>query len=377
MNKNIPLPLITKLTILMLFWILLFYFLDIFRNVLYPLCIAILFAFLLYPVARFFEKKLSFPRILSNIISIVFGIAIIYTGLFFIYKQLSEFIHDLPAMERQAIKNLVTMVTVVESLLDLNIENKEVFLIENMKELSRNLGQHISIFLNATTNTIFSIFILPVYIFFFLYYRNKFRDFILKLIPDHNLIIAEKTLDEVSVVTKKYMSGVFFVVFLLCFLNSIGLMIVGVEHAVLLGVIAAIINFIPYFGTIIGYLFPFLFALLTGDSPNLALGVVVLFVIVQFTENNILTPNIVGGSVRINPFVIILSVLLGGYVWGIPGMFISVPLVAMIKILCDNVDSLKPWSFLLGDEGTEEHALTVGKFRKFFHFNKKTQPPSK
>ncbi|WP_020528005.1 AI-2E family transporter [Flexithrix dorotheae] len=377
MSKNFPLPLVSKLTILMLFWILLFYFLELFRNVLYPLCIAILFAFLLYPVARFFEKKLFFPRILSNIISIIFGIAVVYGAVFFIYKQLGVFINDLPAMERQAINNLVTLVTSVETLLDLNIENKEVFLIENIKELTRNLGQNISIFLSATTNTIFSIFILPVYIFFFLYYRNKFRDFILKLIPEKNQTIAHKTLNEVSVVTKKYMSGVFFVVFILCFVNSIGLMIVGVEHAVLLGVIAAIINFIPYFGTIIGYLFPFIFALLTGDSPNLALGVIVLFIIVQFTENNILTPNIVGGSVRINPFVIILSVLLGGYVWGIPGMFISVPLVAMIKILCDNVESLKPWSFLLGDEGTEEHALTIGKFRKFFHFNKKTMPPSK
>jgi predicted PurR-regulated permease PerM len=136
------------------------------------------------------------------------------------------------------------------------------------------------------------------------------------------------------------------------------------------GVIAAVINFIPYFGTIMGYAIPFGVALLTGDSPRYAIGVVILFIIVQFTENNILTPNIVGRQMRINPFFIILGVLLGGVIWGIPGMFIVVPLMGMLKIVFDRVPDLRHLGFLIGDRGTEDYSLTVNKVKRFFMIKK-------
>ena len=185
------------------------------------------------------------------------------------------------------------------------------------------------------------------------------------VLPEKGHQKTEEIIKEVSVVVKKYMGGVFIVVLILCVLNSVGLYIVGVKYALLLGLIAAIFNFIPYFGTIIGFSFPLIMALLTGDGPGTAIGVVILFIIIQFTENNILTPNITGGQVNVNPFFIILSVLIGGIIWGIPGMFIVVPLMATLRIICEKVDALKPWAFLISDTGTEEYALTTKKLRKF------------
>ena len=153
---------------------------------------------------------------------------------------------------------------------------------------------------------------------------------------------------KISHVTPKYVGGVFTVVMILCVLNSFGLWIVGVKYAILFGIISALFNLIPYFGTWFGASIPFMFALLTGDSPNLALGVLLLFVIIQFLENNILTPNITGSYVNLNPFVTILLIIIGGTVWGIIGMFVVVPIVAMIKIIFEHSKSLKPYAYLIG-----------------------------
>src|SRR5690606_28565489 len=179
----------------------------------------------------------------------------------------------------------------------------------------------------------------------------------LKLIPREKHEKINNILKDVSHVTKRYMGGIFIVVLILCFLNSLGLLVIGVKYALLLGIASALCNFIPYFGTLIGGIFPLLFVLLMSNTPEKAFSVIILFLIIQFTENNILTPNIVGGYVRLNPFIIILSIIIGGMVWGLPGMFISVPFLGMFKIFCEQVTPLQPYAFLLGTQGTEKHAL--------------------
>jgi predicted PurR-regulated permease PerM len=136
------------------------------------------------------------------------------------------------------------------------------------------------------------------------------------------------------------------------------LWIVGVKYAILFGIISALFNLIPYFGTWIGASIPFTFALLTGDSPQLALGVLLLFVIIQFTENNILTPNITGSYVNLNPFVTILLIIIGGTVWGIIGMFVVVPVAAMLKIIFDHSRSMKSLGYLIGAD-TENRKKAV------------------
>ncbi|MDW7694282.1 AI-2E family transporter [Flammeovirgaceae bacterium SG7u.111] len=367
-SKNLPMPIMTKATIALLFWILLYFFLTTFRNFLYPICLAILFAFLLYPLARFFEKR-KVPRILANILTIIIGLLVVYGVLFFIYRQMLVFLGDLPTLKTQAYSNIEMIITSVESMFGITAPPEELYE-EVLTRFFEQSSANIAVMLAATTNTLFTFFIMPVYVFFFLYYRDKFSAFILQLVPDTQHLLAEDTITKVSSITKKYMSGVFLVVCILCILNSVGFMIVGLKYAVLLGVIAAILNFIPYFGTILGYSVPLLVALLTTDSPKYALGVVIQFIIIQFTENNILTPNIVGGQTNINPFFIILGVLLGGVIWGLPGMFIVIPVIGMIKIACESIPRMQPLAFLIGNTGTEEHAITITKVQRFFGIKK-------
>ncbi len=154
------------------------------------------------------------------------------------------------------------------------------------------------------------------------------------------------------------------VILILCVINSTGLLLIGVEYAILLGILSALMNFIPYFGTLIGGAIPLLYTFTVQGEPNKAIAVVGLFVLIQFTENNILTPNITGGSVNINPFFTILIIVVGGMIWGLPGMFVSIPLLGMFKIYCDNKQELSALSYLLGTEGTEEHALTIKNIKE-------------
>ncbi|MCB0807059.1 MAG: AI-2E family transporter [Bacteroidales bacterium] len=364
-RQHFPMPVITRLTIVMLFWILFLAIMYEFRNFLYPLGLGVLFAYLFYPLASFFEKN-KIPRILANLLSIIIGISVLYGLLIFIYRRLQEFMIDLPQLEKQALRNIETIFAAIENGIGLTTDPEEGEIVNLTKKLFETSSEGIQNTITATFNTFFSIFILPVYIFFFLYYRNKFKTFILKLIPEDRHDQAEDILGEINQVTVKYMTGIFIVVLILCVLNSVGLLIIGVKFAVLCGVLAAIANFIPYFGTIIGYSIPLIVALLTGESPAETVGVVILFIIIQFTENNILTPNIVGMRLRINPFFIIISVLFGGILWGIPGMFIIVPFMGMLKIIFDRIPHLRHWGYLIGDTGTEEYALNIRNIKRKF-----------
>jgi predicted PurR-regulated permease PerM len=358
-------PLLIRITYLLLFFILLFFILIEARGFLYPLALGIFFAYLLYPIANFLEKK-GLHRILANLLTIFLGLTTLAGLLIFLYSQLRVFIDDFPAMRSQAVSNLIAFENFIESKFGVATTVQHSWIRESVQNMFQAGGDFFNTFFAATTGTLVTFGLLPVYIFFLLFYRNKFKVFLLKLIPDERHDKVEIIITKISYVVNRYMSGIFIVVLILCFLNSIGLIIVGIKYAVLLGVISAIFNLIPYFGTLIGGSIPLLMALLTEDSPKYAVGVIILFIILQFTENNILTPNITGGNVNINPFITILSIIVGGMVWGIPGMFMVVPIIGIIKIICDHIESLEPYAYLLGTQGSEKHAITIKMIKNYF-----------
>jgi predicted PurR-regulated permease PerM len=227
---------------------------------------------------------------------------------------------------------------------------------------------------SATTGTIFTVLMQPVYIFLFLYYRTKFAYFILKITGRKNRPMVVRILKEIATVVTRYMLGVTTVVLILCVFNSAGYLIIGIQYPLLLGVVSALFSFIPYFGNFIGGSIPFLFALLTEDSLIYSLRIFIFVYIVHLLENNILSPNIVGNNLRINPFAIIIGLIMASMVWGLPGMLIIIPFLAMLKIIFKNVPSMQPYSYLLGQRGTRRHALTVENIRKFAgKFRKKGQ----
>ena len=335
------------------------------REFLYPIAFGVLLAYLLFPVANFLEMK-GVPRILSIIISILFSLIVVAGAGFFIYDQFTTLFSDFPELKRQAISNIDSYQHSLENVFGFQDDFLDQYVKQWVTGFFEDIPQNFNAIFTATTGTLLRIFLMPVYIFLFLYYRTKFAYFILKVVPDDKERVTIKILRDISTVVTRYMGGVVIVVSILCLLNSFGLYLVGMKYPIIFGVISALINFIPYFGTLMGGAVPLLFALLIGETPLLAVRVIILFIIIQFTENNILTPNIVGSSLKINPFFIIFSLIVGAMIWGIPGMLVVVPFLAMLKRIFKNFDSLQPYAFLLGTRGTQKHSISMRNLKAYF-----------
>jgi predicted PurR-regulated permease PerM len=352
-------PLLLRNTIRLAFAFLVVAALILARPLLVPLFLSIMLAYLLFPYADWLEKH-KIPRIATNFI-VVLGFIAIVTGIVAAIGTLStNFTEDFPKLKEQFETNIQSIFDAIGAYTGIYISG-----IDSLIESLGETGQYLSQLFTATTNTILSLGLIPVYTFLLLFYRNKFRDFISMLIYNEQEEAAQNIIDQASEVVPKYLKGLVIVCFILMGLNSLGFYLIGLEYALLFGIIAALFNLIPYLGTVLGYGVVLLFTLGTG-TPGLAIPIIIQFLIVQFLENNILTPNITGSYVQINPLVIIFSLIAAGMIWGLPGMLIIIPYLGLFKIVCENVEDLKPIGFLLGTRGTERHAITIESLQRRF-----------
>ncbi len=339
---------------------LLIFGLIVARNFLYPLAFGVLFSYLLYPGVNYLEKR-GFPRILAILINIILVGAIFGFAIAFILKRSDLFLQELPALREKTISHLNALQIFLEEHFGIPAEGLKNFLQEQIFNITAKSVE----FFSATTHTVFAILMQPVFIFLFLFYRTKIAYFILKMVGRNNRIIAVNILREISRITPRYLLGVATVVLILCFVNSVGYWIIGIKYFLLLGIIASLFSFIPYFGTIIGGLVTTTYAFLTEDTAIYALRVLIFVYIVNFIENNILTPNIVGHNVRINPFVIIISLIAAGMIWGLPGMIVVIPFLAMFYVVIKKIPRMQSYAYLMGTHGTKKHALTIEKIKVF------------
>lgn len=359
-----------RMTYTLLAIILFLYGLIAVRNFLYPIAFGFLLAYLLFPIANWLEKK-RIPRILANFITIIAVLSVMASLVLLAYSQVASIAGELPKLVDTGIQNMSDMLARIGEYFGFDRSETSKMIRDQTSSIIASGGEYLQDIFSSTASTIVAIGLLPVYIFLFLYYRTKFAYFLLKIAGPSRRKETIEILREISKVSARYMGGVIAVVTVLCFLNSLGLWIIGVRFAIALGIISALFNFIPYFGTLLGGLVPFLFALLVENNPGLAFRVVILFIIIQFIENNILTPNIVGGNVKVNPFFIITGLVAASIIWGIPGMLLIVPFLAIIRIVFSHIDSMRPYAFLLGEEGTAKHSITMSKIKKLWPWGKK------
>ena len=336
------------------------FFLIVARNILIPLAFGGLFAYLLYPFAWRLER-LGLHRSFSILIVILFALAIFASVGFFFAIQISNIQIDLNEIKTKLIEQTGSPEEKIEQKFGVNMRTMDYYLDSMFNSLISGDDGSPGIF-STTANTIFQIGILPVFVFFLLFYRTKTAYFIFRVVGRRRKKRTVRILREISTVTTKYLGGLIGVVLILAVLNSTGLIIIGVPHAIVLGVAAAILNLIPYFGTLIGALIPILYVLVALDDPlETALKVVVLFIIVQFLENNIITPNVVGGNVRLNALTVIIGLLIGNMVWGLAGMLVIIPFIAVLKIIMRNIEGLEPYAYLLSSKGLGKHKINYSK----------------
>ena len=335
------------------------------RGFLIPVCIAALLSMLMLPVNRVFESW-GLNRAIAIILCIVVILIIIAGFFLFFYSQLENFIQDLPAIREQLDKQLEDLQLLVQKKAGISPERQISYLRDQSSTFFNSASQYIRNLFWATTETLVEISLVTIYLFFFLYYRDKFERFLLRLIDEGNEQKVKSIIRKISKIAQKYLGGKLIVTVFLTIYNTAGLKIIGFEDPAFWGVFAAILNFIPYIGTFLGGFIPFLLALVTYDSLGTPLAVAAIFMSGQFIDNNLLTPLIIGSKVDLNPLFTIMALIIGGLLWEVPGLILSIPFLGIAKVIFDNVPSLQPYGYLIGDENKFPGFNTIEKIKKQF-----------
>lgn len=319
------------------------------QDVLVPLIFGGLLSVLLLPICSFLERK-RFPRVLAITLTILLSFALIVLLISLMVGQIRSLDDVWPLMIGKGEEWLLLGQEFVSQ--KLNIKQSEQ-LNEGRKYLGELLssgGSLLSGTVSSTTGFLANLILMPLYVFLMLLYRDFFLEFLFKAFEKSTTKdLVSEVVTKIKAVVQNYMSGLILVILLVGTLNTVSLLLLGIQNAFFFGFFAAVLVLIPYIGVAIGSLLPIVMALITKDSAWYAVGVAACFGVIQFLEGNFITPYIVGSKVSINSFAAIVALILFGSLWGIGGLVLALPLTAMIKVLFDSTKSLKPWGFLLGD----------------------------
>lgn len=346
-------PFYTKLAHILISMICLFYLAIIGETVLAPLLFALLFALLLLPFANFLERKWKIPRSLSSLFVLLTLIIIISGTFVLLLSQLSELTNDLPAFKEQIMVATTEIQTWIYNTFHINSKDQLGYLDTITTEaLSKGTGLLGSTLLSVSSIILFFVFIF-LYTFFILLHRRLLLKFIVSLFKDEHTVVVHDVVAQIQYIVKKYITGIFLQMLIVSALSCIAFEIIGIKYAFLLGIITGTFNVIPYIGILTALLLTLLITFATMGSTDVFL-VLISGIVIHIIDGNYIMPKIVGSKVKINTLVALLGLVVGEMVWGIKGMFLSIPVIAIIKVIFDKVDGLKSWGMVLGEEHTHE-----------------------
>lgn len=342
-------PFWLKYTTILLGLTLLGFLLSYGKFILMPLAFSALFAMLLRPLSRRFEA-LRIGRAGAIIVSMVV-VTIAFSAILSLFSwQFVQFAEDLPEVARRLKEISSSALAFADSVLGIAPDQQTDFIQRGLGNVIDQSGQYISGLVDTTTGVFTTLGLMPIFIFFLMYYTEMYETFLQRITSEKSHSQVEALMGRIQEVVQNYLVGLIMVILVLAVLNSIGLLIVGIEHAIFFGVFAGFMAVIPYLGVFMGGLPPFLYALFLTDSLFYPLGVLIVFGVAQFLEGNFITPRIIGSKVSINPFIAILALIVGGQIWGISGMILFVPLVGILRLIFEEIPSLRPIGYLLGNK---------------------------
>lgn len=343
MEKKFPFYFRSTIT---LFGIILFVFvLYIVRGIMVPLAFALMISILLNPLVNKLQQK-KINRIAAIAIALLAAMILVAGLMVFISSQIAGFTENMPVLQQKFSGMFHQLQLWLQRNYSLSLSKQSKLISETGESLKPLIGQTLGSVLGALS----VIVLLPIYIFLMLFYKTLILNFLYEIFAEKNSTQVGNVLKETKNAIQSYMVGLLMEAIIVAILNSTALLILGVPYAILLGVIGALLNVLPYIGGIIAIALPVLIVTITKDGYSTQIGVIIAYAIIQFIDNNILVPRIVSSKVKINALVSLVIVLLGGAVWGVSGMFLSIPFIAVLKIIFDRVDGLRPWGKLLGDE---------------------------
>lgn len=331
------------------------------KEVLDPLIFGFLFAILLYPVARFVEKRIRLPRAIACLVAILLLIAFIGGILYAIGSQISNVASDWPQLKSQVSQSLGDLRDWIQSAFHVNA-SKQMSYVHTTTQKIMNSGADVlgTTFGALSSLMLFYTFIL-IFTFFMLLYRKLLIHFIVWVFSDEYEPIVHDIVENIQSILRQYILGILLEMFVVACLACTAFWIIGIKYAVLLGLIVAVFNLIPYIGIFTALLLSSLITFATGSIQH-TVWVAASVLGIHAVDSNILLPTIVGSKVKLNALITFLGIILGEMIWGLSGMFLSIPIMAILKIIFDRVQSLKPWGYLLGS-GIEEKKSTMRKMK--------------
>jgi len=347
MAQELKIPFYAKVTI-QLFGISLFIaILYVLQSLIIPLVFAMIIAIVLNPVVSFF-LRLKLNRIVSIILAITIAFLVIAAIGILLFSQVSRFSESWPGLVDKITEILNQAITWSSTRFKINPQNIHNWILNAKDGILKNSSALIGATLLNVGGVLMIIVLIPVYVFLILYYKPLLVQFIHSLFGSKHQHEVVEVKGQTEVLIQHYLIGLLIEALIIAVLNSIGLLILGIDFAIMLGIIGALVNVIPYLGGIIAVALPMLMAL-ASKSPVYALYVLAIYFVIQLIDNHYIVPRIVASKVKINALFSIVIVLAGNALWGIPGMFLSIPLLAIIKLIFDHIEPLKPWGLLLGD----------------------------
>ncbi|MDI1317866.1 AI-2E family transporter [Flavobacterium sp.] len=365
MSETIKYPFYIKLAALLFCLIALFCILYFGSEIVFPVLLALLFAIMLRPVVSFFIVKLRFPHFIAVIFAIILFLMLFLGVFYFISMQITDMADDWAKIKHNFIFHLEHLQQMVRDTFNVSKTEQNEFISKATKDsldsgkqlVGTTLTSFADIFLNAT--------LIPIYTFLFLYYQSHFVNFLTKIVKPENHKKLREVLDQIKIAVQSYIAGLLFEMIAVSILTTIGLYLIGVEYFILLGIITGILNLVPYIGILFAGILSILVSLSGSTDISIVLGVIIVNVIVQFIDNNILVPMFVNSKVQINALVSIIGIIIGNVLGGITGMFLAIPIIAIIKVIFDRIDSLEPWGYLFGDDlpkTTEWHKIRIPSY---------------
>lgn len=358
--KKIAAPFYEQLSLVLVGLIAFVYLVILGKELLDPLVFGFLFAVLLLPVAGFWEKKLRFPRALAAFFAIVLLIAFIYALSYLVGSQISRLADDWPMLKSQISQSVNDLSAWVQHAFGINA-TKQATLINKTKNEILSSGSSVlgETFGAISSLMLFYLFIL-IFTFFILLYRRLLLQFITWVFNHENAPVVDDIVTNIQGILRKYILGLLLEMLVVSTLACSAFWIIGIKYAVLLGLLVGLFNLIPYLGIFTALLLTGLITFATGTIAQ-ALWAAGSVLGLHLIDSNVLLPTIVGSKVKLNALVTFLGIILGEMIWGLSGMFLSIPMLAIMKIIFDRVESLKPWGYLLGSGQDEKEGKSEVK----------------
>lgn len=333
------------------------------QNIIMPVLMAFFISIMLLPVYRFLKKK-RFPEIIAIILPILFVFAFLGVIIWFFYAQISFLVSDFPEIKRNVNLHLTSLSNWISNISHYSTKEQIDFITKKSDDLLALGNSTAGSALKGLTNSFVFLGLLPIYIYLMLFYKDILLRFIFMWFKPEQHPKVKEAIYETESMVKNYLVGLLIQIIYITVLLGGSLYLFDIKHALLIGVLFALLNLIPYVGALLGNIIGVLLTLTSSQDGWQIITVLVAISVVQFFDNNILMPRIVGSKVKINALMAILGVFIVGSIAGISGMFLSIPIIATLKIIFDRSEIFKQWGALLGDERPNLSPMSFPIFRK-------------